>query len=397
VSWLPVMREMKGGRQVSMLLFMPWCPIDSRYETDEISILPYDRDAPIECVDDLSRSRINKIMRVWRDIEGNPMQRAAVVRYGDKSLIEDLDEEEIETVYELVSLACFSGLANRDYCQSLGAYCNTDCFALHVQKFDEADSIALVLRRREGRTLSLWSFDDISVTIPVHCHTIRLVSLDKPLLDALISHRTELGGGQWGRWQNAIGCFNQANRDSDSIPYQVEWVLLCSALEHLLEAKANAKDIARRFSENITPRRDVLASAANRRSETWPADRKTLRYEWMREFYRIRGDFAHGRLNSRQSVVWNPLEHLVLATIAFPLVAKSLLNKVGKYTMTDNDGAQIDCFERFADTKDFLRPPPDPTGSTDSHWSRLVRECAWDRAFDDAIGKIPGAGESPGE
>lgn len=373
---------------MSMLLFMPWCPIDDRYEVGDISILSFERNAPLEGLDDLTQRQINTIMGTRKDIHGNPMQRVAVVRYGSKSLTDNLDDEEIEAAYELVSLACFSGLAQRNYFNQFGAYCNSGCFTFHVQKFDTADATALVIRRREGRTLSAWSFDDLSITIPVHCHTVREVSLDKALLGALANHRTQLSGDKWGRWQNAISCFNQANTDSDNVGYKVEWVLLCSAFEHLLKAKPDAKDVARLFVAAMTPSQNVLASKAARRSDKRQDPGLPLRYEWMREFYRIRGDFAHGKLNSRQPVVWNPLEHLVLASIAFPLVVKSLLAKTCEYKMTDDDLSQIDCFETFADTKDFLKPPPDQEGSLDSHWSRLVSKCALERLLNRAMNGI---------
>jgi hypothetical protein len=138
-----------------------------------------------------------------------------------------------------------------------------------------------------------------------------------------------------------------------------------------LGAKSDAKDVADKLSDSIIPGHDLLASQANRRSERWTDQTKPLRHEWMREFYRIRGDFAHGKLTSQQPTVWSPLEHLVLGTIAFPLVVKSLLQAAGKYAFTTGDQAQIDVFEALADTKDFLRPPADQKNSIDSHWKRL--------------------------
>lgn len=148
-------------------------------------------------------------------------------------------------------------------------------------------------------------------------------------------------------------------------------VLLCSAFEHILGAKSEAKDVAARFSEIMVPSEPLLVRNASRRSDRWGDNGQALRYEWMREFYQIRGDFAHGKLNTRQSTVWNTLEHLVLATIAFPLVAKCLLNKACRYELTNDGWAQIDSFEALADTKDFLRPPPDQENSLDSYWKRL--------------------------
>lgn len=359
---------------MSMLVFMPWCPLDNPYEVGNISILPFERHTPIDGLDDAGQCRVNTIMATYKDIEGKPVHKAAIVRYGSNSPIGDLTDDQIEIVQDLAVLACFSGLAKREYFNSLGPYCNSDCFALHIQRFDKADFTSLTVRRREGRTLSGWPIDEIAVTVPLHCHTIRQISLDVDLLKALADHRTELNDGEWGRWQNAVSCFNQANTDSDNIRHQMEWVLLCSAFEHLLSAKSNAKDVACKFAKTFDPSEELLAKDATRLSNQPKNDGKSVRYEWMREFYRIRGDFAHGKLNTQQATTWNPLEHLVLATIAFPLLVKSFLNKACKYKLTDHDQSQIDVFEKFADTHDFLRPPPDQKKSLDSHWQRLVND-----------------------
>lgn len=157
-----------------MLLFMPWCPIIKRYEAGEITILPFGRHRPIRGLDDAGQCRVNAIMATYKDIKGKAVHKAAVVHYGSNSPIHDLADDDIDVAQELVALACFSGLAGREYFNSLGPYCNADCFSLHVQKFDKVDFTALTTRRREGRTLSGWPIDDIQITVPVHCHTRRL-------------------------------------------------------------------------------------------------------------------------------------------------------------------------------------------------------------------------------
>lgn len=358
---------------MSMLLLMPWCPIHKCYESGEISILPFRRHASIDGLDKAAQSQINTIVGMYKNIEGKPVHKAAIIRFGEKSLIDDRMDNEIDNAQELAVLVCFSGLAGREYFNALGPYCNSDFFSLYVQKFSKADFTALTTRRREGHTLGGWSIDDISITIPVHCHTIREVSLDADLLMALVNHRAQQNCSEWGRWQNAISCFNQANTDSDNIRYQMEWVLLCSAFEHLLSAQSKAKDVAHKFSQAVVPSNELLAKDSNRLAQR-PNGGESIRSAWMKEFYRIRGDFAHGQLNTKQFSAWEPLEHLVLSTIAFPLLIKNLLSRVGKYKLTDKDQAQIDCLEQLADTKDFLKPPSNQAGSLDSHWGRLVRK-----------------------
>ena len=359
---------------MSMLAFIPWCRIDKVYEMDCVRILPVERHTPIDDLDDAGQCRVNAILATYKTIEGTPVNRCALVAYVDKSPIDDLNEDEISIIRDLIDIACFCGLSRREYFLPF-PYSNSDCFALYFQKFDKADFSAITTRRREGQTSSSWSIDNISITIPVHCHTVEKVQLDEALLKALVNHRAI--SRDWAKWQNAITCFNEANTDNDNIRYQVEWTLLCSAFQHLLGANSNAKDVATRFSDAMVPNKSVLVHDACRKLDTWCAN-KPLRYEWMLEFYKIRGAFAHGKLNTQQPMNWSPLEHVVLATIAFPLVVRCLLTKDKQYALTDYDQAQIEAFEKLADTTDFLRPPADRKTSLDSHWSRLCEDCRLD-------------------
>lgn len=372
---------------MSMLTFMPWCGIDKVYKIDNIEILPFKKCEQINGVDDTGQCRIKAIMSIYKDIEGEPVDRAALIRYSNKTLIDDLNEKEMAEMSDLMTLACFSGLAKREYFNPHGPYCNSDCFTFYSQKFDKAEFTAITTRRREGSTSSIWSMDDPAVTIPLHCHAIQYVSLDEFLLSALVNYRKK-DRDEWGKWQNASSCYNQANTDSENIRHQVEWVLLCSAFQRILDAKSEANDVASKFSELMVPSQPLLARNANRRSDKGSNNGQSLRYEWMREFYRIRGDFAHGQLNTNQPAVWNLLEHLTLAAIAFPLVVKCLLKKTDLYTLTEDDQAQIDVFEKFADTKDFLKPPVNQENILDSHWKRLVRDrsgrISFESAFDTA-------------
>ncbi len=368
---VPAGNSKKRVRKIMpLLVFMPWCRIDKNYEVGEISILPFERHKPINGLDEAVQCRINTIMASYKTIEGKPVDRAALVRLESKSAIDDLTDPEFDIVQELVALSCFSGLSKCDYFNALGSYCNSDCFSLCFQKFDKADFTALTSRRREGQTQSGWPIDEITISVPVHCHSVKEVSLDSSLIEALVNYRAKVS--EWARWQNAISCFNQANTDSDNIRYQVEWVLLCSAFEHILEAKPNAKDVASKFSKILVPSEKLLVKNSTRLSGKQQDEGQLARYAWMREFYKIRGDFAHGKLDTQQPSIWNPLEHVVLATIAFPLVVKCLLNQAGYYKLTENDQAQIDVFEKFADTPEFLSPPKGKKGSLDSNWKRLV-------------------------
>ena len=347
---------------MSMLAFMPWCGIDKAYTVGGVRIIPYQRHKPNDGQSDDLHCQVDTILATYKSLRGKPVEKAALVCYDSGSPTDNLSRDQMLEIQEFMALACFSGLAKREYFNPLGPYCNTECFALYFQKFEKTDFTAIATRRREGRYLSGWPIDEIALTIPISCHGIEAVTLDEALLVALGSHRQESGDQEWGRWQNAIICFNQANTDNDTLLPQVEWVLLCSAFEHILAADPQAKSVADEFSKYMTPAQSILASKADRRSEKWPHDDSTLRSAWMREFYRIRGDFAHGRLETCQPMIWQTEEHLVLAAIAFPLLVKCLLKKAIRYE-----------FESLAGTRNFMNPP-DQKNSLDSHWRRIRRE-----------------------
>jgi hypothetical protein len=152
----------------------------------------------------------------------------------------------------------------------------------------------------------------------------------------------------------------------------MEWVLTCSAFERLLEAEPKAKDVARLFAEIFNPSETISPSDSKRLSNRGANSGNSLSYEWMYEFYRVRGDFAHGKLRSGQPLMWTPSEHMVLGSISFPLCVKALLQRKGYYLLTDDDREQIDTFEPLADQAGFLTEPPDSSGSLDSWWRRCL-------------------------
>jgi hypothetical protein len=88
--------------------------------------------------------------------------------------------------------------------------------------------------------------------------------------------------------------------------------------------------------------------------------------DWANEFYRLRNDFAHGRMRTRQPHRRNSARHLLLGAIESPLFVENLLERHGVYRPTENDRRQIAAFARFADD---LREP----GSQLASWHHYVR------------------------
>jgi len=213
---------------------------------------------------------------------------------------------------------------------------------------------------------------ELVITRPVHVNGFD-VKLDKQLLQSLVEHRRNLGAEDWGRWQNAITCFNAANTDDPLTLPQVEWTLLASAFERILDARSKNKDVADRFQKGTKCQKEVSASTSRRNPGTWTKDRRPLRFEWMCEFYRVRGDFAHGNLDSKRPLCWKPPEHLLLAKIAFPLLVRCLLKEANRYSLTDDDLSQLQAFERLADG-DIFSAGINRSGLDEWPWQKLLAE-----------------------
>lgn len=336
---------------MAVLQFMPWCHLDREYHVGEIALIPFDRDGPISGLDAPTSTWVRLILRSYRTISGFPVSHAALVRPPSKDLLADLSDEERSQVHELVQLAVFSGLANRAHFDALGNYCNADCLQLYTQQFrDEPTRGLLITRRLGGEAYLSLPLAELAHSMPPHVPQ-KEFKLDEGLLAALADHRARADSDEWGRWQNALTCFNRASTDDGNSMYQNEWVLLCSAFEHILKAKTDYDDVAERFVATIQAPKTILAIASTRRNERWQDRGRPLIQEWMREFYRIRGDFAHGRLATRQPLCWEPAEHIVLAAIAFPLLVRSMLQTAVGYTLTDEDLSQLSVFERLTEAQ----------------------------------------------
>jgi hypothetical protein len=221
---------------MSMLLFMPWCPIDQPYDLGPFKLVPFEPGTALGDVEKESNRVLDKLVSTYRTIEGDPVQSLAVIHSNDRSPTDDLSNEEIAVAYDLLTLATFSGLAARDFLDPIAAYCNADCFAMYVQQFENADFTALTTRKRAGDQVAVWAVDRISTTVPLHCHDIKRISLDQSILSGLLAYRDDANASEWGRWQSAISCFNQATIRSTVVDFRKFGCLPTSASNRVVES-----------------------------------------------------------------------------------------------------------------------------------------------------------------
>lgn len=356
---------------MAFLQFLPWCPIDRTYVVGRTTLIPFAVDTDTPDIASVEASQVRSILSAYRGIDGHPISKAALIRYEQRPILADVSDGEMDVARELIDLACFASLAKRDLFDSFAPYCNADNFIWYGQRFEgKLDHVGIVYRRRGGRMLDLRSVDRVVFSVPLHVNSIRNVTLDPLLINALLQFKESAPANEWGRWQNAISCFKQANTDGESMNQPVEWILTCSAFERFLGAPPKAREVSSLFSETLSPAKTISAKDSTRLSGLQMSGRNSVRHEWMNEFYRVRGDFAHGKLQTAQPVVWTPSEHMALASISLPLSMKALLQTKGPYALTVDDQVQTDAFEALADQVGFLEEPPGSSGSSDSWWRR---------------------------
>ena len=351
-----------------MLQLLPWCALEQDYDLGALRLLGVGDRKPLKGLSTQQSADIQSFISCYRSMDGRPVDPYAVVAFNGVDPLRVLTDDELRECSELLQLAAFSSLASRSFFRA--PYSNNTCFVRYIQMFNDVRGIAVLSRRRDGGTLDGRILPGTVFGIPSQAAAVHTVHIDAALFAALDTHRKDTPPKEWTRWQNAIDCFNFANSDDSNVPPEVEWIMMASAMERLLNADANASSVAAAVEAAITPEHTLLAGNASRKPSNPKLADRSLRYLWAYEFYRMRGQYAHGYMTSAQPYVWTPFEHLLLAAIAVPLAAKALLACKEIYTLTDDDWAQVDGFEGLLDTH-FLIPLDDQESSWDSKWGRI--------------------------
>ena len=74
----------------------------------------------------------------------------------------------------------------------------------------------------------------------------------------------------------------------------------------------------------------------------WP-----VRQKWIKELYEIRSAEVHRGPNSKLSSNWKYWQHMVIASFAYPLTVKVLLEAAGIYELTEYDRVRLDVLDRL--------------------------------------------------
>ncbi len=330
---------------IPTLHFLPWCRLDREYRAGPVALLSFSTDHVSANFEPAVSEAVNAILADFIGVDGLSVTRCALVSLQDHPFVEGYgDATDFETLYDHVQMACLSSLEGREYLGRAEPYGNSECFAMYSRQYRDGAAAAPPIVRRDS-TPTWRAGAALRVHIPVQTVAIPRVTLNEQLFSALAKqgHRMLEAGrsDRWAVWAESIYSFNLANTDSEGMSGHVEWVLIASAIERLLRARSSADDVANKTVAALSSGNGLDPSASE------------LVRDWASEFYRLRNDFAHGKMRTRQPRTWNAACHLLLGAIAMPLLVKSLLAEEGTYELTENDDCEVAAFSRFtADLRD---------------------------------------------
>jgi hypothetical protein len=303
------------------------------------------------------------------------VSRAVLAEIGDWQAGTDLGPAMPE-LFRVRELLAFAALAERKLFRGHDGYCNFDCFAMIVQRYEpgNAGAFSFSTRRRDGGASHMWGVEDFAFARPIHVPSHVPVKLCEPLLLGLLDVAT-----QGSNLYAAITDFNRANTDSADVPQHIELVMIKSAFEFLLEVGHRDDQFSAALNARV-PLRSDGRRLNGPMAESWSKARpKAVRplEAWAREFCDWRGGAAHGKLRGGERYAWSEMAHLAFASILFPLLVHQELVRAEKMVEDERKTVELEFVE------DYLMHDPFASTSRDGDgihaWSsvysgRVVRE-----------------------
>ncbi len=257
----------------------------------------------------------------------------------------------IEAAHSASSLLFLATWSKNEYFTPIGSYVNDVDFQLYFQRFvGSVDRISFHRRKRDGSVFSAGQKQgSIHFTKPLSGSgsSLNRIKVDLGFLQGL-STASLAGSSVVSALKVVLPFVRLANTDSDLMNNDAEVALLAFAFEQYFQANT-ARDLATKFDDLlILQSKTTVQTAKDRRPDIYPDPPYTnaqlnwpVAKMWMNEFHQYRSTIVHGQGSSNRTWGWNPLEHLVMAALTFPLIVKLDLAKEGHYSLTLDDKA--DC------------------------------------------------------
>jgi hypothetical protein len=331
------------------LTFLPWKTIDKPVDVGLYCLVPYTLG---------SDKNYDQVLSNFHNQTGKVIKSATIVLIKGQDPIQDLTQEQVNAMLEFGEIIATSFLCNRGLFSHF-KYTNYHSLRTVVQRFNPASlGIAVNARRRDGEML-IGLNDEMAINkADYHIEIEDQIEIDGKFCQALV----EYSARDDRPLLESIFLYLHANTDSSDVMLHSELVLICGAIESVLNIKnGNTTDLVAAFLNAVE--KVLLLDAEIKDSDKFKeaAATKThqkalsIREVWIKDFYITRGDIAHGRKIPQYASQWSMQEHVILASEIFPLLLKLKLQDLGVYAMTEDDLEKLFLFDHRISHKSIMK------------------------------------------
>ena len=357
---------------MSMLAFMPWYAIDAQVAVGGYVFRPFVRGVQPFGTGTPQQLTVDNVLEPYITQLQKPITEATLVEYPGKSIFDDLNEDERDELFVLSEIITFTGLSQRQFFGVHRSVCQEN-FSLIIQGFKPGDerSAAIHSRRKDGRDINFMTDDVFRVHCPFHITINSSMQLDTRAIEALMNARNL---AIWPAIEESIFWFNRANTDSPTVLPQSEIVMMIGAMERLFNLPGGKeKALAKAVKELFKPMHPVEVLSCGRIPKDWRV--KSVMEAWIKDLFRLRGNFGHGKKEATYLSRWKMHEHLLLSAHIYPLLVKLMLNRSGLYPLSRTELSDTDSFESLACANLFEEDP-------------ITRERPWNKIRSNALLKF---------
>ena len=364
------------------LYFFPWLSAQAPLKFEQLTLEPYQRSLRPKEGLSVTLAEIDKLLDFYRTGPNETIDECLLVKFDGQSIGDEINDDQRSFLGSFAQLLCCSYLSDREYFTQYSNYWCADNFQLHAQgwrnPFD--GHVVISSRRRDGRSLNLTDAEFDAHYRPHNAAGRSTLQPPSALIQALLSCSAT---DAWPGLYVGISNFNLANTDRELMTPETEMVLLYGAFQAVFD---NVPDQAR---EHASLLRSYLGTEgfliADVISDSNIKDKLLSRYRqgtpkslleiWFDEFRAMRGHFAHGKARDGYPAIWSADNHLTLGTFLFPLLLKRRLAAMDHYEWSQQDQADLACFENLLQYNHFANQWFENVRDRHKHpWHRIRKQ-----------------------
>lgn len=371
------------------LVFLPWAKNDKQIAIGEFILTPYERaNKPFGITTD-NQKLVDGILDPYRAHANKPIQNSLILSFKDSDLLKELNENDFTKIYNFSELFTFSNLSSREYFDSiLDNYCNRDAFQIIIQGFGnetEYKGSAITRRRRDGSSTTYYTKDALFINKPGHIISQRVLKTDFVFLESLLKAQEVFSEKEWSAIFESIINFNLANKDSEDISENIELILINNSFERLLDTNGKEDELAQKLTAILKPEVDLPKEyCVKLKNIDGNRFKKSIyiRDIWIRDLFRIRNNIAHGKLTSQYPLVFSLKNHLLLASLIFPIILKLIISTRGLYNLSNDDKMIVNIFEKLVCAEHFQIENKDENDIPEFPWHKIFSEALFNKMFE---------------